>query len=115
VTQPVEIPPRLYPAGCDQQGRRLTRHDSAEVAAAPSARPMDELPAEQRERDFALMDALAKARAQSDAEAIELEDTTHPADKVLAAMALVFLGGMVIGMAMPWIAPALLSWMGITT
>jgi len=96
----VETPPRLYPAGCDQQGRRLTRHDSAEVAAAPSARPMGEL--------------IAEHRAQSDAEAIELEEsTTHPADKVLAAMALVFLGGMVIGMAMPWIAPALLSWMGV--
>jgi hypothetical protein len=93
-TEPVEIPPRLAPAGCDQQGRRITRHDSAEVAAA----------------------ALAEYREASDAEAIELEEsTTHPADKLLAAMALVFLGGMVIGMAMPWIAPALLSWMGATT
>jgi len=92
---PVEIPPRLYLAAALEPIElppRLTRHDSAEVAAA----------------------ALAEYRAQSDAEAIKLEEsTTHPADKLLAALAVALLTGMAIGAAMPWLAPAMLSWLGV--
>jgi hypothetical protein len=97
--EPVEIPPRPAPAGCDQQGRRLTRHDSAEVAAA----------------------ALKQYREASDAEARALEEAVEyphegshrSASKVVAALFLAYLGGWATHAAMPWLAPALLRAMGI--
>jgi hypothetical protein len=93
------IPPRLYPAGCDQQGRRLTREDRALAA-----------------------EMLAEFRRDSDAEARALEESVEyphegshrSASKVVAALFLAYLGGWATHAAMPWIAPALLRAMGIT-